>query len=113
MFLWTDYNIIDSVFREQGGSINCAGIDVLNFLFAWAEIDPVRPNMPRITHHRSTAYQVNRRVMSRRVENRCGGRRYLPNAFCERYAVAIKFLIFTLTSQQGKDVERSGERKQH
>src|SRR5258705_9039551 len=50
-FLWIDYNIIDSVFSQQGRSIRCAGINLLNFSFTRAGIDPMRPDMTGVPHH--------------------------------------------------------------
>src|SRR5688572_7758361 len=109
MFLWTDDNIIDTVFREQGGSIGCAGIYLFDLILTRPEIQTVRPDVTRITHNRPTARQEDRRIVNWRVQDRRSRRRCFFDGFSECDAVAIEFLILALACEQRKDIQRAGE----
>src|SRR5262245_25961009 len=72
--VWTDHNIIDSVFREEGGSVACPSVDLLYLLLAGSILKPVRPDVTGITHDRLATRQKHRRVVNRCMEDRRGRR---------------------------------------
>src|SRR6185503_18856525 len=104
MFLWTDDNIIDTVFREQGGSVSAARIYLFDLILARPEIQTVRPDVARITHDRTTASQKDRRVVNRCMQDRRRRRRCFFDGFSEGDAIAIEFLILTLAGEQRKNI---------
>src|SRR5206468_6731863 len=112
-FLWTNDNIIDSVFCEQGGSIIGPGIDLLNLGLAWARIDSVRPDVTGVAHDRPAAGQKDGCVMYRRVKNRRPRWRLLFHHLRESHTVTIELLIFTLPGDEREYVQTPGESQQY
>src|SRR5882672_1068643 len=109
MFLRIDYNIIDAVFREQGGGVGRASVNLLNIGFALAKIQSVGPDMPRIAHQRTSSGQKYRRIMNWRVQDGGPRRRLLLDHLGKVHAVAIELLVFALSRHQGKDIQAAGE----
>src|SRR5947208_11940772 len=104
-FLRIDYNIIDSVFREQATGFERAVVDFLDVRLARPGIDAMRPDVAGITHQRATSAKEHRRVMNGRMQNHRAWRSLLFQYFGERNAVAIEFLVFALSHYQGRDIQ--------
>src|SRR5436305_7541211 len=113
MFLRTDDNIIDSVFREQGRSVRRARINLPYLLLSRAKVETMRPDVPGISHDRSSAGQIDRGIVNRSVQNCHGCMCQLLNRFSKRNAIAIELLVFTLADQKRKDIQSTSQSQDH
>src|SRR5262249_2578700 len=111
--LWIDYNIIDTIFCQQGGSISCSRINSLDLRFALTRINPMCPDVAGIAHDGSASGQKDWRVVNRRVQHRRARRCGLLYHFSKGHSVAIEFLELTLSGDDCKYIQGAGPSQHH